>query len=84
MTVLCGSVRAFFFRISSGFIPQVRMISLRAPILLMRVIGFIDRPEATYIARRNSMPFILMSWYVPMLCPIIYSGRFAHVSWKWN
>ena len=62
MMVLCGSVRAFLVRISSGFIPHALMISLRASILLIRVLGFIDRPEAVYIARRNSVPFILMSW----------------------
>ena len=47
IAVLCGFVRASFVGISSGFSPHALMISLRASILLMRVFGFIESPEAS-------------------------------------
>ena len=40
---LCQSV---LVRISSGFTPQAFMISLRASILLTRVLGLIENPDA--------------------------------------
>lgn len=64
MIVRLGLVRASLVRVSSGFSPHARIISLRASILLRRVLGFMLKPAAMYMPRRYSVLFILMSWYL--------------------
>ncbi len=46
ITVAFGLAKASLVRISSGFIPHARMISLRASILLVRVFGLMLRAAA--------------------------------------
>jgi hypothetical protein len=46
MVVVLDLVRASRVRISSGFSPPARMISLRASILLTRVLGLMLRLDA--------------------------------------
>lgn len=51
MIVRLGFVNASLVRISSGFSPHARIISLRASILLRRVFGVMLRPDAAKAGR---------------------------------
>lgn len=75
MTVLCGIDMAFLDRYSFGSSPRISAYSFSCSILETLVFGLMLNQLEAYRFLRKSMPFIFMSLYTLMVCPIMYWER---------